>query len=102
MIFDWDENKEKDNIKNHDGIGFDFATKVFSDVWAIDEFDELHSTANEERFTIIGLAEDKLLRVTFTVITKENDEEIIRIISARKAVGKDRESYEQARERLDL
>ncbi len=69
MNFEWDENKEKANIKNHDGISFDFATKVFNDVWAIDEFDKLHSTDAEQRFTIIGLAEDKLLRVTFTAIS---------------------------------
>jgi uncharacterized DUF497 family protein len=99
--FEWDTDKEKANVKNHDGILFDFASKLFNDVWAIDEFDKLHSTDAEQRFTIIGLAEDKLLRVTFTVI-KEKDEEIIRIISARKAIGKDKISYEQARKEFDL
>lgn len=101
MNFEWDTDKEKANVKNHDGISFDFASKLFNDVWAIDEFDKLHSTDAEQRFTIIGLAEDKLLRVTFTVI-KEKDEEIIRIISARKAIGKDKISYEQARKEFDL
>lgn len=100
MNFEWDTNKEKDNIKNHGGITFDFASKVFNDVWAIDEYDEFHSTENEKRFTIIGLAETKLLRVTFSVRT--NGEEIFRIISARKAIGKDKESYERARKKFDL
>lgn len=98
----WDTGKEKANIKNHEGVTFDFASKVFNDIWAIDEFDELHSTATEKRFTIIGLAENKLLRVTFTVITEENGEEIFRIISARKAIGKDKKSYEKARAEFDL
>ena len=102
MNFDWNEKKEKDNIKNHEGISFDFATKVFNDVWAIDEYDEFHSNEAEQRFTIIGLAEEKLLRVTFAVITGENGEEIFRIISARKAVGKYKESYEKARKELDI
>ncbi len=102
MNFDWDANKKKDNIKNHEGITFDFASKVFNDTWAIDEYDELHSTATEQRFTIIGLAENKLLRVTFTVVTEESGEEVFRIISARKAFGKDRESYEKARKELDF
>ncbi len=102
MNFDWDINKEKDNIKNHEGITFDLASKVFNDVWAIDEFDELHSTAEEKRFTIIGLAENKLLRVTFAVVTEENGDEFIRIISARKAIGKDKKSYEKARREFDL
>ena len=102
MNYEWDTDKEKKNIKNHNGITFNLASKVFNDVWAIDEFDELHSTENELRFTIIGLAENKLLRVTFAVITEENGEELIRIISARKAIGKDKESYEKARNQLDF
>lgn len=61
----------------------------------------IHSTETEKRFTIIGLAENKLLRVTFTIITASG-EEVIRIISARRAVGKDKESYEKARKELDL
>jgi len=99
--FEWDADKEQANIKNHEGISFDFASKIFNDDWAIDEFDDIHSTETEKRFTIIGLAEDKLLRVTFTVITRENGEEIFRIVSARKAQGKDKESYEKARKELD-
>ncbi len=102
MNFEWDADEEKANIKNHEGISFNFASKVFNDVWAIDEFDEPHSTATEQRFTIIGLAENKLLRLTFTVITKENGEEFIRIISARKAFGRDKESYEKARKEFDI
>lgn len=102
MNFEWDADKEKTNIKNHQGITFDFASKVFNDVWAIDELDESHSTETEQRFTIIGLAENKLLRITFTVITEENGEEVIRIISARKAYGKDKKSYDKARTQLDI
>lgn len=102
MNFDWDADKEKANIRNHDGITFDLATKVFNDVWAIEEYAEFHSNETKQRFTIIGAAEDKLLRVTFTVIIDETGEEVIRIISARKAVSKDREGYEKARKRFDI
>lgn len=102
MNFEWNTEKEKANVKNHEGITFDFASKVFNDVWAIEEFDELHSTENEQRFTIIGLAENEILRVTFIVVIDENGEEVIRIISARKAIGKDKESYEKARKELDF
>lgn len=101
MKFEWDADKEKANIKNHDGISFYFASKVFNDIWAIDEFDEVHSTDKEKRFTIIGFADGKLLRVTFTV-ADDGGEELIRLISARKALGKDKESYERARKELDI
>ena len=99
MKFEWDENKNQANIKEHGGISFDDATKVFDDIWAIDEDDLDHSTEDEKRFTIIGLAETEILRVTYTIISDEP--EVIRIISARQAKGKDKRNYEQARNELD-
>jgi uncharacterized protein len=93
--FDWDENKNQANISEHDAISFSVAVKVFNDVWAIDENDLEHSTLGEQRFTIIGLAETQLLRVTYTIVSE--NPEVIRIISARKAKGKDKLIYEQYR-----
>ena len=99
MKFDWDENKSQLNIGNHEGISFDDATKVFGDIWAIDENDSDHSTVYERRFTIIGLADTQLLRVTYTTISDEP--EVIRLISARKAKGIDKRNYDKARNELD-
>jgi uncharacterized protein len=93
--FDWDENKEKTNINEHDAISFSDAAKAFNDIWAIDENDLEHSTHEEQRFTIIGFAETQLLRVTYTIVSE--NPEVIRIISARKAKGKDKLIYEQSR-----
>jgi uncharacterized DUF497 family protein len=100
MTFEWDENKNLANIKNHEGISFEDATKVFDDIWAIDIFDDSHST-EEDRYVIVGLSEFTLLRVIFTIRQHENDGEIIRIISAWKATGKDKENYEKARNEFD-
>jgi hypothetical protein len=102
MEFEWDENKNLANIKNHDGISFEDGTKVFGDIWAIDAADLDHSTVDEKRFTIVGLADEQLLRVTYTVISEATEDEIIRIISVRKAQSKDKESYEKARNELDI
>lgn len=99
MKFEWDDNKNQTNIKEHDGISFDDAPKVFDDIWAIDEDDLDHSDLNEKRFTIIGLAETEILQITYTIVSDEP--EIIRIISARKAKGKDKRNYERARNELD-
>lgn len=41
MQFQWDENKAKQNIKNHDGINFDDAVEVFFDEFALDEYDAI-------------------------------------------------------------
>jgi uncharacterized protein len=100
MEFEWDENKNLANIKNHEGISFDDASKVFDDVWSIEDFDDAHSN-DEERFTVIGLADFTLLRIIFTYREDEFGNQIIRIISAWKATAKDKETYEKARNKFD-
>lgn len=101
MEFEWDEIKNLANIKSHEGVSFEDASKVFTDIWAIQEFDDPHST-DERRFVIIGLAELVLLRVVFTIREDESENQIIRIISAWKAVHRDREAYEKARNEFDV
>ena len=91
MIFDWDENKEKLNIKNHDGIDFDEASRAVQDYFALEEFDDKHSTVGEKRYKCIGEGGGRVLYVVYTI----RDEEICRIISARLAEPQERESYER-------
>jgi len=102
MYFEWDESKNVENIKNHDGISFEEAVSAFFDQWALDAFDDSHSDVNEQRFTLIGLAGERLLRVTYTIRKSENNEEIIRIISARKAKGFEKNDYDETRNRLNI
>ncbi len=102
MRFDWDETKAETNIKNHEGITFFDAAKVFNDIWAIDDFDGDHSDFDEMRFNIIGLSGETLLHVTFTVLIDDSGDEILRIISARKAIGNEVEGYEESRNRYDI
>jgi uncharacterized DUF497 family protein len=81
MQFLWDQNKNLANIKKHQ-ISFEEARTVFFDENARLISDPEHSTS-EERFIILGISYKlKLLIVVHTY--KENDE-VIRIISARKA-----------------
>ncbi len=101
MQFEWDFKKADENIINHDGISFEDAVLSFFDKWSIEDYDDKHSDFEEQRFTITGLSSQILLRVTFTVVVNENDKEIIRIISARKAKGKEKQDYEQARNKFD-
>lgn len=100
MKYDWDKNKAKANIESHN-VSFEEAVLVFTDEWAIEEFDDSHSDKNENRFTIIGLSETRLLRVTYTVEMDQENEEIIRIISAREAKGLDEKDYERNRNEFD-
>lgn len=89
MRFVWDQNKNLANIKKHK-ISFDEAKTVFFDDNARLILDPEHSIS-EERFIILGLTNKlKLLVVVHTY--KENDE-FIRIISARKATKSERNYY---------
>ena len=89
MIFEWDEDKNKVNIKKH-GISFIEAMTVFDDSNAMYKPDVDHSK-DEERFIIMGVSQkERLLVVCHCYRTSEK---IIRIISARKAVKKERELY---------
>ncbi len=101
MEFEWDEHKNAENVKNH-GVSFEDAVLAFYDKWNIEDIDAAHSDADEMRFTIIGLSEFELLRVTFTMRGRKDGRDVIRIISARKTTGYERNDYEEARNRFDI
>ena len=79
--FDWDSAKAASNLKKH-GVSFEEARTVFYDEFAVQFFDEPHSS-EEERFLMLGMSSGahRLL-----VCHCERDGGgVIRIISARKA-----------------
>ena len=89
MDFEWDDNKNELNIKNHE---LDFA-----DAWMIFEEPMLVDIDNredygEERFVGIGFLYNFVVVIVFT----EPKEDTIRVISLRKALKHERENFEQA------
>lgn len=88
MLFEWDETKNEINKKKHK-IDFETAARVFYDENHIELYDETHSS-EEERFIAIGMV-GGFAAVVFVVYTPR--ENVIRIISARKATKKEREDY---------
>ncbi len=89
IIFEWDEQKAKSNIRKH-GVSFDEAKAVFMDPFSITIPDPDY-TANEERFVDIG---SSVSRAILVVVYAERDASI-RIISCRKATPSERRSYEK-------
>ena len=77
MNYEWDPKKRLKNLLKH-GIEFSDAIMVFEDDFAITIEDPF---CNEERFVTVG--RDAYERVLVVVYTHRED--IIRIISARKA-----------------
>lgn len=90
MIFEWNEVKAQLNIAKH-GVSFEEAKTVFSDRFGLIIFDEEHSS-NEERFLLLGVSAKE--RVLLVVHCYKQDE-VIRIISARKATKKEQKQYEE-------
>lgn len=89
LIFEWDEKKEKANIKKH-GISFQEARSTFYDESAIQFFDPDHSD-DEDRFILLGSS----YRLNTLVVCHcfREEETIVRIISARKADKDETKAY---------
>ncbi len=65
MTFEWDENKNQENIEKHN-ISFNDAQYAFFDSRRIILKDEKHSQT-EERYFCIGEIEDGIVTVRFTL-----------------------------------
>jgi uncharacterized DUF497 family protein len=88
MKFTWDENKNQLNIRKH-GIDFGDAAYVFSDQYALSIPDDEHSET-EERWLLLGKSlNEQLLLVVHTF----RYDDVIRIISARKATTTETTTY---------
>lgn len=91
MHFEWDENKNRINTIKH-GVSFEEASGVFYDSNAILIDDPDHSV-NEERFLIIGIS--RKARICIVSHCYRDEDEIIRIISARKATKREIKAYNE-------
>ena len=99
LRFEWDASKSDSNWRKH-GVRFEDAMLVFADPDALVEED--HSS-EEMRWRILGLSGTRGLSGTTVLLLaaytsrEENEDEIIRIISGRKATRKERKRYGENR-----
>ena len=89
MRFEWDEEKNGENIRKH---GLDFA-----DAWEIFEAPmfispDTKEDYDEERWIGIGFLKERIVVIVFT----ERGDDAIRIISLRKALKHERLEFEEA------
>ena len=90
MRFIWDPKKAAANSRKH-GISFEEASTAFEDDLAMTSADPDHSVG-EHRWVTLGIsARRRLLVVSHT----EEEEDIIRVISARPATRAERKLYEE-------
>jgi len=90
LSFDWDEQKNQSNIEKH-SVSFEEAVTVFYDDRAIEFYDDVHSSLGEDRFLMLGFsAKIRMLMVCYCMRCDDN---VIRIISARKATRPEARKY---------
>lgn len=90
--FEWDENKNKTNIKKH-GISFERAKSIFDNP-TVDSIDT-RKEYGEIREKSIGLMDN----VVVVVVVHTDRKSKIRIISARIANKEEKQNYEKATKR---
>ena len=89
QVFDWDKQKNLQNIKKH-GIPFRTAALAFFDPSSTIISDKGHSQ-DEDRFILVGFSEKhRLLTVCHCY---RDDGQVVRIISARKATKAEQDIY---------
>ena len=99
MRYEWDERKNRLNQRKHDGISFELAALVFEDehcLIGLDRVDEI----GEQRWHALGSVsiEEQFSAVLLVVHGYREDrdgEEIIRIISARRAEKNENRRYQE-------
>jgi uncharacterized protein len=89
LRFEWDDRKALSNENKH-GISFEEAETVFNDEAARLLYDEEHSS-EEDRYILLGMSDSLSLLVVCHVY--KEDEETIRIFSARRANRREQQQY---------
>ena len=86
LRFEWDDAKNRENKRKH-RVSFEEAETVFLDDWGVLIEDE------EQRFVLVGTS--AALRVLVVCHTYRARDQVIRIISARRANRAERRDYER-------
>jgi uncharacterized DUF497 family protein len=89
LRFDWDPKKNRENQRDHK-VSFGEAETVFADKHGLLMADPDHSE-DEDRFILLGLS--AILRLLVVCHTYRQEDEVIRLISARKADRSERAHY---------
>jgi hypothetical protein len=93
VLITWDENKNLSNRLKHN-VSFEVASLVFEDPFHLSRIDRV--VDGEERWQTMGLVAGVLLLLVAHTWEDADGDMVIRLISARKADGRERKRYEEA------
>jgi uncharacterized DUF497 family protein len=91
MRFIWNEQKSRRNRAKHK-VSFETAQMVFADPFALSILDRV--VDGEARWQTLGLIAGVVVVLVAHTVEDREGEEVIRIISARKATSRERKIYE--------
>jgi len=91
MPFEWDDRKNRRNHRKH-GVWFEEAQTVWTDARSLEFFDPDHRD-REDRCLRIGRSTAG--RVLLLIFCEREEDDVLRIISARKATRKEERRYEE-------
>ena len=92
MRFEWDDEKDRRNLAKHK-VSFETARLVFDDPLAVSTPHRV--VEGEERWRTLGRVGGVVVLLVAHTYRGDAQDEIIRIISARKATPRERRIYEQ-------
>lgn len=95
MRFEWDEDKNRRNLAKHK-VSSETASLVFDDPQVLSIQDRV--VEGEERWQTVGVVSGTVLFVAHTYRDEAGDE-VIRLISARKAITLERRAYAKSQKR---
>jgi uncharacterized protein len=91
--FTWDERKNQINKQKH-GISFETAVLAFDDANQVSRPDR--TVDGELRWQTLGMINGIHVLLVAHTLSESSDEEVIRIISARKATPRERRVYAES------
>jgi uncharacterized DUF497 family protein len=92
MRFEWDPNKSRSNRQKH-GVSFETAVLVFNDPNHLSIQDRFEG--DEERWQTMDLVDGVTILIVAHTVLDEEGQEVVRIISARKATPGERRRYHE-------
>ncbi len=94
LRFEWDLAKARANQRKH-GVNFEDAMLVFDDPYALFEQDRIED--GQLRWRALGLAGGVVLLLVAHTVREEGHDEVVRLISARRASRRERQRYGETR-----
>jgi uncharacterized protein len=89
MILEWDEPKNRINLRKH-GLDFVDAEEVFRGALIVEP--DVREDYGEDRWRGLGAVKGRIVQISFAT----RGPEMVRVISLRKATSRERKEYEEA------